>query len=162
MKNPQLKENLTKTLTCVRWNTAMAQASELMEERRIRHLPVIDMDGFVVGILSDRDVKRAMDPQRPAFKEGLIVSDFMSWPAIQVDESTSLEKVTEGMIDEKISAFLVSRGNQVVGIVTSEDLLRLLASMLKDNKRNKSLSLSDVLYQPVAQEFLRELNMVGA
>lgn len=162
MRSPLLRENITKTLTCVRWNASIERASELMEERRIRHLPVIDMDGFVVGILSDRDVKRAMDPQRPSFSDGLIVSDFMSWPAVQVDEDTSVEKVAEGMVDEKISAFLVSKGDQVVGIVTTEDLIRLLAKMLKENKKSKSVLLSDVLYQPVAQEFLRELNMVGA
>lgn len=79
-----------------------------MERKNIRHLPVVDDEGFVTGILSDRDVARASSPDRPGFMGGRLVSDFMSWPAITVDQSLPLADVAEGMVDEKVSSFLVT------------------------------------------------------
>jgi CBS domain-containing protein len=152
-------EAMTKKLVTVPWNHAISEAYSLMEERKIRHLPVTDKDGFVVGILSDRDVNRAMNPVRPGFAEGLSVADFMSWPAITVDEGISVADVAEGMVDEKVSAFLVTKdGEEVVGIVTSEDLLKLLRSLLKGDRKS---TLAALPYTPIVREVMRGLQTVG-
>lgn len=156
MKRPTTQQSMTHTLVTVKWNTSIRQAHELMGERRIRHLPVTDEEGFVVGILSDRDVNRAMSPVRPGFMEDSLVGDFMSWPAITVDEKTSIKDVAEGMVDEKVSAFLVTKGGeQVVGIITSEDLLRLLKEMLKDEPGRL------LPYTPILTEAIKELSSAG-
>ena len=161
MKAPIVKDNMTKALVTVSWSDAMTKAHKIMEERRIRHLPVIDREGFVVGILSDRDVFRAMSPGRPGFASDIVVGDYMSWPAITVDEKSSVKDITEGMIDEKVSAFLVTRdGKQVVGIVTSEDLLRYLHSLL-DGKGEQRVGLDAIKYTPIVQEVMREMSAAG-
>lgn len=161
MRTPITKENMTKTLLTIQWNEPIEKAFEKMEGFRIRHLPVVDQDGFVIGILSDRDVNRAMNPQRPGFEESVVVGDFMSWPAITVDEKATIADVAEGMVDEKVSAFLVTKnGNEVVGIVTSEDLLGYLAKQLRKGAKKRPL-LESLPYTPVAQEVLRELNAAG-
>lgn len=161
MQRSTAKENMTKTLVTVAWNKPMEEASRLMEERRIRHLPVVDKEGLVIGILSDRDVNRAMNPLRPGFAEGMVVGDFMSWPAVTVDENVSIADVAEGMIDEKVSAFLVTKGeNEVTGIVTSEDLLQLLRKALKEEKISK-FSLASLPYTPIVREAMRELSSAG-
>lgn len=160
MEAPKLSENMSKSLISVRWNSSLYEASVLMEEKHIRHLPVVDSDGFVVGILSDRDVMRALDPQRPIFRDGLIVGDYMSWPVIQVDEGASVEEVAEAMIQEKVSAFLVCREEQLIGIVTSEDLLKVLAQVLRKNKKSR-LKISQLRYEPVLEEVVRDMNLIG-
>lgn len=154
------KDMMTKTLTTIAWNRPMEEASRLMEERRIRHLPVTDQEGLVIGILSDRDVNRAMNPKRPGFMDGVLVGDYMSWPAITVDEKTSVADVAEGMVDEKVSAFLVTRGGaEVVGIVTSEDMLRLLMDVLREPE--KKAGLKALPYTPIVREAMRELEAAG-
>lgn len=162
------KDSMTTSLVSIRWDRPVAEAQVLMEENRIRHLPVVDAEGQLTGILSDRDVNRAMSPRRPVFLEGQTVSHFMSWPAMTVDEEAPLADLAEGMVDEKVSAFLVTRGGrEVVGIVTSEDLLRLLHSILKplpsvDGKEKPGSSLLERLpYSPVVREALREIQSVG-
>lgn len=161
MRTVLTKENMTKTLITIRWNESIEKAFQKMEEFRIRHLPVVDKDDFVVGIISDRDVNRAMNTERPGFDESVLVGDFMSWPAITVDEKASIADVAEGMVDEKVSAFLVTRnGNEVVGIVTSEDLLGYLAKQLREGAKKRPL-LESLPYTPVAQEAIRELNAAG-
>jgi acetoin utilization protein AcuB len=152
----RLTENMTKDLITIRWNRSMGEAAELMEKNRIRHLPVVDESGVVVGILSDRDVARSMDPARPECLEEKSVSDGMTWPALTVDEELPIYQVAEGMVDEKVSAFLVTRGKQIVGIVTSEDLIKLLAKLTKPDSRAKNY-----LYSPLVKEALQELQAAG-
>ncbi len=151
-------ESMTKSLVTIGAHEPIALAAEKMEEKRIRHLPVTDKTGLVIGILSDRDVKHATNPRRPGFAPGLLVSEFMSWPAVTVDESTPVRDLAEGMITEKISAFLVTRnGKEVVGIVTTEDLLRFLCTLLEEKKS----ALESLPYNPVVREMMQELQSVG-
>jgi CBS domain-containing protein len=80
----------------------------------------------------------------------------MTWPALTVDEELPIFQVAEGMVDEKVSSFLVTRGKQVVGIVTSEDLIKLLAKLTKPDSKAKSY-----LYSPLVKEALQELQAAG-
>jgi CBS domain-containing protein len=159
MKNYDAGEMMTSRLVSIRWEDSMENAQQLMDKHRIRHLPVRDARGGIAGIISDRDVMRAMNPQSPGFTPNAKVSEYMSWPVVTVDKSTPVKQLAEGMVDEKISAFLVAEKNEVVGIVTAEDLLRLLATILADESgKNK---LSSLPYNPVVQELLRDVGSVG-
>ncbi len=152
----RLTETMTKNLITIGWNRSLEEASRLMDNNRIRHLPVVDESGMVVGILSNRDVSRALDPSRPDALDELTVADRMTWPALTVHEEMPIYQVAEGMVDEKVSAFLVTRDKLVVGIVTSEDLMRLLAKLTKPQGTKK-----DFLYSPVLKEAMQELQMAG-
>ena len=135
----------------------MEEAADLMEEHRIRHLPVSDDLGVIVGIISDRDVSRARSPNKPGFDANAKVSDYMSWPVITVSQNLPLREAAQGMVDEKISAFLVTDDAQaIVGIVTSEDMLRALVSLLSAPSRFAKAS-----YSPVVGELLREAQAAG-
>lgn len=158
MKQPVAKQNMTKSLITVKWNYPMDKALQTMEEKRIRHLPVVDESGKVVGVLSRRDVERAMNPTRPGFAVDAIVGDFMSWPAITVKESTLIKDVAEGMVDEKVSCFLVeSKDGNLVGIITTEDLLKLLKSMLTEN----TSTVKQFTYSPFLVEAIHEMETAG-
>lgn len=158
MKQPVTKENMTRSLITVKWNYPMDRAFGIMEEHRIRHLPVTDSNGKVVGVLSRHDVERAMNPNRPSFAADCFVGDFMSWPVVSVKESTPIKDVAEGMIDEKVSCFLVENSTgDTVGIITSEDLLRLLHSMLTEN----TSTVKQFAYTPFVTEVIRELETAG-
>ncbi|HEY8279452.1 MAG TPA: CBS domain-containing protein [Bdellovibrionota bacterium] len=159
MKRVTLSGHMTKQLVTVGWDRPIDEAFWLMEDYHVRHLPVVDDEGYVVGILSDRDVNLAMNPGKPGFQLGAKVSGFMSWPALTVDEQTSLREVALGMADEKVSSFLVTRGgNEVVGIVTTDDLLRFLADSMSERK---GFSLRNLPYSPVVEEAMRELGAAG-
>ncbi len=152
-------ETMTKKVFTVSAAASLEAADALMEEKNIRHLPVVDEAGLVIGIVSNRDIQRAINPNKPGFASNLKVADVMSWPALTVSEDTPIKDVAEGMIDEKVSAFLVTRGeNEVAGIVTSEDLLRLLYTILKGEKVSTFKTLP---YTPVVREALQELQSLG-
>ncbi len=161
MKQVVLEKNMTKSILSVRWNHSMATARKFMEEYRIRHLPVIGEDGVLVGILSDRDVKRATNTRSDQIPKEYMVADFMNWPVLTVDVNESLVKVLDTMIDQKISALVVTKNNMLAGITTSEDMLKAFRDLLKENELKSQLTLLDFAYTPYVQEFVREASAAG-
>jgi acetoin utilization protein AcuB len=158
MKQPITKESMTKSMITVKWSYPMDLAYQTMEERRIRHLPVTDETGKVMGVLSLHDVERAMNPNRPGFAQGTVVGDFMSWPALTVKDSVPIRDVAEGMVDEKVSCFLVeNEEGALVGIITSEDLLRLLKGLLSSN----ASTVKQFAFTPFVYEAMREMEAAG-
>jgi acetoin utilization protein AcuB len=115
-------------------DAALDVAAALMERCRLRHLPVA-VAGRLLGMVSDRDVKRALGGSRPRLRrdpagplvdrrEPMIVSDVMSRPALSVPPDTAMATVARVMIAEKISSLPVVRDDRLVGLITETDLLR--------------------------------------
>ena len=116
------KDIMTSRVFTITADRPVVEASRIMKEKNIRHLPVTNFMGKVIGILSDRDLQRAVN----VLDSGK-VEDFMSWPVYVVSETTSVKRIAEEMIAQKVSAFLVEDLNgHLKGIITTDDLLRLL------------------------------------
>jgi len=117
----------------IRENASLTEAYRTMQELSVRHLPVLDENLHVVGILSNRDLQRAMTikkfgpiQQTYSFHPDLRVEDFMSWPVYVVADSTPLKLVAEQMLAQKVSAFVVENANGALcGIITTDDILRV-------------------------------------
>lgn len=145
MNNKLLKENMSKHLITIAWDESIERAYRLLKANEVRHLPVHSNSGEIIGILSDRDVQRAMisriEPvagrvtgdETIDFDPNSRVSDYMSWPPKSVDQNADLKLVAEKMIIGKISALLVVNGEKIVGIVTTEDMLKVLLELLSDS-----------------------------
>jgi acetoin utilization protein AcuB len=111
--------------------TTLAEALRLTGQRGVRHLPVLDGDQLV-GILSDRDLKRAMASSATSLE----AHEFTLARRLHVDEVMTRKVVTIGptfpieaagclMLQEKIGALPVTDGGRLVGLVTETDVLRL-------------------------------------
>jgi acetoin utilization protein AcuB len=145
MTRTQVFENMSQNLVTINWSERMEDAYRKMQVRKVRHLPVMDDQGGTVGMLSDRDVQRAMistidkkegrlfSDENIEFDKDCLVRDYMSWPVKSVDQSADLRLVAEQMINDKVSSFLVTDSQKVVGIVTVEDLLKVLVELLGDS-----------------------------
>jgi CBS domain-containing membrane protein len=143
---------MTKDLSTVHWTDSLEFASNKMHRLNIRHLPVVDDHGHLIGLISERDLQRGRsthtDFVRPEF--AAIVRDFMTVPVEQISSHSNLQEVAHRMMAFKISAFVVVDNNQIVGILTSDDLLRLLVSLL-DQNQNRYTDDTDALsyYSPI-------------
>ena len=114
------------------------QALEIMEEKQIRHLPVVEQ-GRLVGILSDRDIKKHMSASFQTKEEGTqdrlamlkTAREVMASDPITARPETPLKEVVQVMVDRKIGALpVVDIEGRPVGIITSIDLHRLLLERL--------------------------------
>ena len=146
---------MKKKLITLALDAPISEAHKIMTQKKIRHLPILGPSGDVLGILSDRDVMRAMRPSKEPmagapvdydFDPRLRVSDFMSWPVITTTGQTPLLEITRRMVQSKVSSLLVTDATGgPAGIVTTEDLLKLLARMLEKEKPAKPVLLGDVI-----------------
>jgi acetoin utilization protein AcuB len=110
---------------------SLRRARTLMVEHEVRHLPVKDGDALV-GVLTDRDIKRALDPDLglPP-KEELFVRDLFVPDAYVVDMREPLDGVLEHMFRHHIGSALVTKAGRLVGIFTTVDACRLFCEHLR-------------------------------
>lgn len=137
---PKAREVMSKNLVTIKYYENLESAYKKLTMHQIRHLPVIDELGDVIGIISDRDVQRGMQPEsrdymsfesaHADFDPALKVADYMSIPIKTVGYNESLQVVAQRMVDEKVSSFLVSKDDMIIGIITHEDLLEVLVKLL--------------------------------
>jgi acetoin utilization protein AcuB len=118
----------------------LRQARSLMVDHEIHHLPVVRR-GALVGMLSDRDVKRALDPDLglPP-EEELFVRDVCTFDAYSVPPGEPLERVLRAMAARHIGSALVIDDGRVLGILTASDACRLFADFLQAASRPSSLA----------------------
>jgi acetoin utilization protein AcuB len=102
-------------------------ASEMMVERGIRHLPVTDK-GKPVGVVSDRDVKRAQS-EKPGGGKGR-VRDIVDLNAYIVELTVPLDTVVMEMARRHIATGLVVRDGRLIGIFTATDVFTYLGKLL--------------------------------
>ncbi len=110
-----------------------------MQRNRIRHAPVVS-DEKVIGILTDRDVKRASpsalsgidQTQYDRVLNETRVGQAMTRNPFTVTPSTSIRDAIKVLIDRKYSALPVVEGDRLVGIITGTDMLRLFHETLDE------------------------------
>ena len=117
--------------------TEVAEARRLMRYYGVRHLPVVGDDGFVVGMVSDRDVRiddaevrrlAAMGRVGEATGEGQLIEAVMSSPVHTVGVDEPVEAAARLMLSRRVSALPVVDGErQMQGVITTTDCL--LASL---------------------------------
>ncbi len=151
----QVKKIMTAKVISVPIGTTLFEAHQLMNEKRIRHLPITDKSDNVIGLLSQRDIQYVPDSKH------ITVELMMSSPVYCVEENLPLRKVVFQMLEKKISSLLViNEDEDVVGIVTTDDLLWQLAHLLSDEKEDRGLTLTAMEKQTIG-EIANELSNAG-
>ena len=134
------RDVMTNKIMMISVGKSLADAMELMVEKRIRHLPVVDAELKIVGILQLQDFSALSN------LEDQYVEAYMSAPVEWVSQDIPLRAAILKMLEKKIHSLLVAdEKNELVGIVTSEDLLWILArSLEKSEKKHSILTLFDI------------------
>jgi len=105
----------------------LAQADELCHAKGFHHLPVLD-GGELVGILSDRDLRRAVGDGHAA---DTTVATLMSGDVVTIAHDAPLSDAAEKMVEHHFSSLPVTGGGYL-GIVTSTDILERVAGALSE------------------------------
>ena len=97
------------------------EARALMRRRRVHHLVVKNTRGDWVGLVSAHDLARRPSERH---KRPLKVSDVMTRHVLTIDEQTPVNRAAFMMRGRSIGSLLVLRKGEIVGIITTADLLR--------------------------------------
>src|SRR5574342_241608 len=127
-----VRDVMQSNVVTVEPRTTLPMALRLVQQRGIRHLPVVD-GGKLVGIVSDRDLKRAMASSASTLErheltyllDRLTLEEIMTRAVITTAPMFPVEEAARVMVKERISALPVTEGGRLVGIVTETDVLDL-------------------------------------
>jgi len=100
------------------------QAIEMMEEKQVGALTVLDDDARLAGIISERDFARKVILKNKSAHE-TSVADIMTTDVVAVGEDTTIEKCMSLMSQKKIRHLPVVDGSTPIGMITVGDLLKV-------------------------------------
>lgn len=132
-------ERMSKNLITVTRNTGVDDALRLMRDKNIRRLPVVDNQGKLIGIVSDKDLYLASPSPATSLDifemryllARLGVEKIMSAPVITVQPDTPLEEAARIMADRKIGGLpVLDEQENLVGIITESDLFKIFVELL--------------------------------
>jgi acetoin utilization protein AcuB len=121
-------------LVTVAPDTSLRKAKEIIEEKRINHLLVVNKKGDLVGIVSDRDVRQSWASPATSLSvhelnyllTQLTVEHIMVKKIITISPGTTIERAAYIMQKNRINALPVIEAEKLVGIITSTDVMDVL------------------------------------
>jgi CBS domain-containing protein len=141
-----VKDVMTRNPISIEQDAPVGTAVAIMADHKIRHLPVVDERGTVVGLVTDRDLRSAA--LAPALEEhlsnearrrlrgigtaleNLRVKDAMTWHPVTTRPDLPLTQAAALMIEKHVGSLPVLENGALVGILTERDALRALATQV--------------------------------
>jgi CBS domain-containing membrane protein len=131
----QVRDLMSRPVRTLELNDMLSLADSIMLDERIRHLPVLDSAGRLVGILSQRDLflnalvralghgTMARDRSFPS----IVVKEVMTEDVVTTTPETPITAAAQIMVDRKIGCLPVREGNALVGILSESDIVSAVA-----------------------------------
>jgi CBS domain-containing protein len=143
---------MTRSVITVTPETSVVEAANIMLQRHISGLPVVNSAGHLVGIISEGDFIRRSEigtqRQRGRFmkfilgagkeatdfvhEHGRKIAAIMTPEPLTISEDTDLERIVEIMEKNHVKRLPVTRGDKLVGIVTRSNLLQAVANLARE------------------------------
>ncbi|MGB0385650.1 MAG: CBS domain-containing protein [Ardenticatenaceae bacterium] len=137
-----MKDRMSTPVVTITPDTPFNEAMKVMRKRNVRRLPVVDHKGYLVGIVSERDLLRASPSDANSLDvwelsyllNKLKINHIMSHPAISITPDTPIVEAARIMIERKIGGLPIAEGQKVVGIITETDIFKAFVELLDARK----------------------------
>lgn len=114
-----VEAHMTRSVRAIDVRGDLGEALRMMGELAIHHLPVVQA-GNLVGMVSDRDLRRELGRGR---KEDYPLTEVMTTATVSVGPRMRLSEAVGRMLDSQVSSLPVLRDDELIGILTSADVL---------------------------------------
>ncbi len=180
LKKTTVKEFMTPSPATIRSHEDITKAKAMMEEYDVRILPVVDELDKLLGMVGIKDfmeegfwpMSARMTRQEKGDRTGerdsqeIEVQNIMSEPAITTDPDSTIHEAAEKMIDHDISTLVVTKNDEIRGILTRYDLIEILTSFREKKEVYVQINgveggpeVYDQMYNLI-QDFLEKINKV--
>ena len=144
-----VSERMSTRPVTVTADTTMSEALRIMRQGHVRRLPVLDADGRMVGIVSEKDLLYASPSSATSLSiyemhdmlTRLKVSELMTRDVITVTPDTLLEDAARIMVDNVIGGLPVLQDDKLVGIITQTDIFKVFLELLGAREAGLRLTL---------------------
>ena len=132
-----VSEIMSRELVTISSDKRVSQALQLMQQRQIRHLPVME-GGRMVGWITSRDLREVL---LASMMEKITVADVMIKAPISVTADTGVEEAARLAQEHKIGGMPVLEGDRLVGVITMLDLIGAFLTLLSLLRTSSRLDL---------------------
>jgi acetoin utilization protein AcuB len=147
-----MREKIQKNPVTISPEASFYEARNLIHEKGVRHLPVVDKNNILAGIVTDRDIREAapsdatlLSVQELNYLLGkLKVTSFMTpkEKLITITPDTLIEEAVQLMHDNKVGCLPVIEGGKLYGIFTETDALDHLVDIFGFKQKGTRLTLA--------------------
>jgi acetoin utilization protein AcuB len=142
-------ERMSRHPITVKPTTPVDAALKRMREEKVRRFPVVNEDGKLVGIVSDKDLLYAAPSPATSLSiyelhylySRITIEQVMTRDVITVEENDPLEEAARVIVDNKIGGLPVMRDGKLVGIITETDIFKTFMEMLGARDQGLRLTL---------------------
>lgn len=129
---------MTREVVTLTPDRSMMKASKLLKEKNIGRVPIVNDDGELIGIVSDRDIKEASPSKATTLDmhelyyllSEIKLKDIMTRKVLTVREEDTVEKAAVILQEKKIGGMpVVDSDNKCVGIITNTDVFKVLTEI---------------------------------
>jgi acetoin utilization protein AcuB len=144
-----VKDRMSKHPLTIGAKESVSDTHRYMQEQRIRHLPVVDKAGHMVGLVAEEDLLKAEPSSATSLSIWEIhslltkvkVESVMVRDVITTTEDTPIEEAAHLMLEHKIGCLPVLRDEQLVGIITESDLFRTFMELFAARHRGLRITM---------------------
>ncbi|WAA11733.1 acetoin utilization AcuB family protein [Fervidibacillus halotolerans] len=155
-----VEEMMVTDVITLKKEDSIKNAVDLMKEKKIRHLPIVDRTKTLIGIVTDRDIRSAVpsifciDKQKEFLNKPL--ETIMTTDVITAHPLDFVEEVAATFYKHRIGSLPVVKKEKLVGIITQTDVLKTFVELTGTNQPgtqieirvpNKPGTLADILQQ---------------
>ena len=127
-----VRDLMTEKVFTLKLKDDLATLYDLMDSKHVRHVPIVDSEGELVGLVTDRDLSRSalgaveelpLSVERDILRRRRI-RDIMATEPDTIEPDATLREAAEILLENKVGCLPVVEGLHLVGIITEADFVR--------------------------------------
>jgi len=163
-----VKNWMSKEVITIDVNDSMDRAGNLLKDHNIRTLPVMKK-GKLAGVITDRDLKRASASDANTLKRHELsyllseikIAEIMTRDPVTVPPDYTVEETAEVLFENRISGVPVVEMDELVGIITKDDLFRVLVALTAERKKGIQFAFQVEAYPGSIKELVDIIRKYG-
>ena len=142
-----IHEIMSKYFRKVYYEISAFEISKIMVKRRISSVVIIDNNDKIIGIVTEKDLIKEVCAKN-LLATTLTASKVMSSPLITISKNSTINDATKLMVEKKIKHLAIHDNNDIIGILTTYDLINVLRNKVKsielDSNLLDAISMADI------------------
>ena len=142
-----IHEIMSKNVVKVNYEISAFEISKIMVKRRISSVVIIDNNDKIIGIVTEKDLIKEVCAKK-LLATTLTASKVMSSPLITISKNSTINDATKLMVEKKIKHLAIHDNNDIIGILTTYDLINVLRNKVKsielDSNLLDAISMADI------------------
>lgn len=142
-----IHEIMSKNVVKVNHEISALEISKIMVKRGVSSVGIIDNSNKIIGIVTEKDLIREVCAKN-ILADTLTAAKMMSSPLITISKNSTINDAAKLMVEKKIKHLAIYENNDIIGIVTTSDLINFLRNKIKsmdlDSNLLDAISMADI------------------